>query len=449
MKPRIRDFEDVVNAFNLQIGRLEKLKDKILLENKEMEGMVNTLNTVNNKKNKLKIRELNTKIQELEKVKDELTQDYFLKDKPDDLLNEIEECEQKIKQLQKEIENINSNKDANKLINEFKSNIKELEKEEEYTSMLVDRITEKLQGDFLEIVKLDRKIASEECQKEELEWIKDNFLKLSVEERNKKLHFLKIVYRIENFDKDKIKNFILDRDKLISKHRRVLSKNEKVLKDKYRQQLDIHTFIIDGSNLCYAGYNKSQQQFIGILPLLVLRDFLLLNKYNLHIVFDGNFKSKCSYLERKILEQLIQDNNEKCKVEILEFQTGKADGRILELANQSEFNTYVISNDNYDEYKSSRAVHCEKVVKFSLNLKNDKLFSIQIKDLFIWISLTDKNIEDFDKISGGNNSKSLISDKSNEYVDENNEYLADLLEDDHNARLLEQVLNKRGRKSRK
>ncbi|MDO5357073.1 MAG: hypothetical protein Q4E77_06210, partial [Conchiformibius sp.] len=82
-------------------------------------------------------------------------------------------------------------------------------------------------------------------------------------------------------------------------------------------------------------------------------------------------------------------------------------------------------------------------------LQDNKLSSIRIKDLFIWISLTDKNIEDFDKASGENSSRSLIPGKSNEYVDENNEYLADLLEDDHNARLLEKVLNKKGRKFRK
>lgn len=393
-KNRVRDLKELEKQFNLQVKRSDLLAHKLESEKKELEKKVKELKRFNKEKEAEQIKNYELKIKELEDKKNDLREQFFSQDRSNDLYELIKKCQNEIEQIKIEIDIIkNNNKENDILVNELKSNIEKLEKEKNYTSELASQITNGLKNDFYTIQSLDKQLRIESSKEEDLFRIKG--LSNKQDELEELIEYLKLIHEIN--DINELDKCISNKQALIEKLKRDLQKNENSIKEKYFKNLNIHTFVIDGSNLCYAGH-KENHQFVGILPLLVLIDFLSSKNCKTYIIFDGSFKQKCSKKELEILDKISKSKKYKMQMEILEHLTEKADEKILDLANQLK--AYVISNDTYAELKNSEIVFCEKVLKFhtSLDKTTNKLKDISIPSLLIRIDLKNQKVENFSNL---------------------------------------------------
>ncbi|EPJ7982360.1 hypothetical protein L4Z68_001367 [Pseudomonas aeruginosa] len=132
---------------------------------------------------------------------------------------------------------------------------------------------------------------------------------------------------------------------------RKLKKNEALaLEIVKRHTRVISTIVIDGSNLCYIG-----DEFIGLKALVTVANHLS-GKYPVTVIFDGSICKKTSLSEKDIRASFAPA----VTVHVM-TREGKADEIVLKEA--TDDHAYVLSSDNYDEYRFLPAVAKGRVLK--------------------------------------------------------------------------------------
>lgn len=139
----------------------------------------------------------------------------------------------------------------------------------------------------------------------------------------------------------------------------LVGKVEKQVKTLIKTATTIEHFVIDGNNLCYDHGN-----FFGTAALDVLIPAIS-QKYRVTLMFDNSIRYRLS-TNQKALEARY---GQYAKVHICGNKR-EADGIILSHAEDQR--SAVISNDQYREWASSRAVVEERVVSYEL--VGDKLY---------------------------------------------------------------------------
>lgn len=114
-----------------------------------------------------------------------------------------------------------------------------------------------------------------------------------------------------------------------------------------RHSRRIEKLVFDGMNLCF-----SRGAFIGVAPLqAVVRS--LNRQANIIFVFDGSIRKR-GFNEAKLREAIGNDA-------IVHIVNGAADEVVLDLA--SNEHDYVVSNDNFIDYRTKRAVSERRIFK--------------------------------------------------------------------------------------
>lgn len=132
---------------------------------------------------------------------------------------------------------------------------------------------------------------------------------------------------------------------------RKLKKNENLAMDIVKRHTRvISAIVIDGSNLCYIG-----DEFIGLNALVAVANHLS-GKYPVTVIFDGSIRKKTRLSEKDIRAAFAPG----VTVHVMSRE-GKADEIVLKEA--ADDHAYVVSGDNYDEYRFLPAVAKERVLK--------------------------------------------------------------------------------------
>lgn len=132
---------------------------------------------------------------------------------------------------------------------------------------------------------------------------------------------------------------------------RKLKKNENLAMDIVKRHTRvISAIVIDGSNLCYIG-----DEFIGLNALVTVANHLS-GKYPVTVIFDGSIRKKTRLSEKDIRAAFAPG----VTVHVMSRE-GKADEIVLKEA--ADDHAYVVSGDNYDEYRFLPAVAKERVLK--------------------------------------------------------------------------------------
>lgn len=117
---------------------------------------------------------------------------------------------------------------------------------------------------------------------------------------------------------------------------------------------DIRHIVVDGNNLCYEG-----SRFLGLCVLESLVPALA-KKYKVTVIFDASIRRRLKLGTEDIKTRLAQAE----QVHIVASKR-KADETVLAVASDDP-QTFVLSNDRYDDYPEKAAVKEERVLRHEI-----------------------------------------------------------------------------------
>ena len=139
----------------------------------------------------------------------------------------------------------------------------------------------------------------------------------------------------------------------------------RIFKDASIAAREIQQIIIDGNNLCY-----DNSGFIGLSALLEVVDDLAAT-YSIIVVFDSDIRS------------LLESNDASIRSEFPDYVEvhivagrEKADLTVLSLAKEDV--VYVISNDNFTDYRDQKAVQSQRLIKHEITRERVFVHELQV-----------------------------------------------------------------------
>ena len=136
--------------------------------------------------------------------------------------------------------------------------------------------------------------------------------------------------------------------------RKMKKLDSRICKEIEKNNRKIDVIIIDGNNLCY-----DKENFIGIKCVVALEKELIQKNYSVTVFFDPGICGMLKMSKKEIAQQFDDSAN-------VYISNEEADYMILEYAD-SHRNSWIISNDNYDEFFDKKAIKEGRILQAKIH----------------------------------------------------------------------------------